>query len=65
MERVAVETRGVFGEVAMRFLGLAVAVVETAFPYVMLASAVICLGTKAISDEIEYKRWERTSGKRS
>jgi hypothetical protein len=42
----------------MRFLEIAIAVVELSWPYAVALSAIICLTAKAINDEIEYRRFK-------
>jgi hypothetical protein len=46
------------GEAQMRFLEIAIAVVELSWPYAVALSAIICLTAKAINDEIEYRRFK-------
>jgi len=50
---------------AVRFIGLAFAVIEISLPYIILTAIAICIGCKAIADEVEYSRWKTISKERS
>jgi hypothetical protein len=42
----------------MRFLEIAIAVVELSWPYAVALSAIICLIVKAVYDEVEYYKFK-------